>query len=381
MSSASARQTDLDWIRILMTLVVVLYHCSMFFNPQPWHVKNNELDNGFIFAYTNLAVNGMMPIFFAVSGISAYYSLQKRDSKGFLKERLLRLGVPLAFGVFVLSPPQVYMERSSHHQFAGSLLDFLPHYFDGLYLNIGGQGNFAFAGLHLWYLFFLLLFSLLTAPLFVRTKRARAEKPFGIRHFALMLVSLFVLAALVNDAGNLGGWGILYYLTIYICGFYFFSKEPFQAFVRRSGLATGIGAASSTLIFILWMRHGIPASGTALSALFVLDRVVSCWCGMLFVFFLADRYLKQTRGPALSYGMEASMPIYVMHQPVIVTIGYLIYALRWPVPAKLLFLLAAVSLVISVLYHFVIRRNNVLRVLFGMKAVRRRLKKNSESRS
>ncbi|WP_442603283.1 acyltransferase family protein [Paenibacillus sp. KN14-4R] len=166
-SSASARQTDLDWIRISMTLVVVLYHCSMFFNPQPWHVKNNVMDNGFIFAYTNLVVNWMMLVFFAVSGISAYYSLQKRDSKGFLKERLLRLGVPLAFG------------------------------------------------------------------------------------------------------------------------------------------------------------------------------------------------------------MEASMPIYVLHQPVIVTIGYLIYALRRPVPAKLLFLLAAASLVIMLLYHFVIRRNRVLRVLFGMKAARR----------
>ncbi|MFD7522246.1 hypothetical protein [Paenibacillus chitinolyticus] len=39
-----------------------------------------------------------------------------------------------------------------------------------------------------------------------------------------------VLAALINDAGNLSGWGLLYYLTIYICGFYFFSKEPFKAF-------------------------------------------------------------------------------------------------------------------------------------------------------
>ena len=136
------RQTDLDWIRIIATLVVVLYHCSMFFNPLPWHVKNNSINNTCIFAYTNLVVNWMMPVFFAVSGISAYYSLKKRDSKIFLKERFLRLGIPLVFGVFLLSPPQVYMEKSSHHQFNGSLLDFLPHVFDGIYLDIGGKGNF-----------------------------------------------------------------------------------------------------------------------------------------------------------------------------------------------------------------------------------------------
>ncbi|WP_274653694.1 acyltransferase family protein [Paenibacillus humicola] len=369
--AGTVRQTDLDWIRIIVTFVVVLYHCSMFFNPLPWHVKNNSMNNTYIFAYTNLVVNWMMPVFFAVSGISAYYSLRKRDGKSFLKERLLRLGIPLAFGVFLLSPPQVYMEKSSHHQFHGSLIDFLPHMFDGLYLDIGGKGNFAFTGLHLWYLFALLLFSLLTLPLFVKTRHAGKPNAFGWGHFALLLVSLFVLAALFNDIADLGGWGLLVYLPVYIGGFYIFSKEPFKAFVRRTGGVMGTAAVIATIAFMFWMWRGIPASGTALSALFVFDRAVSCWCGLIFIFFLADRYLKNTRGPALSYFMEASMPIYVLHQPVIVTTGYLIYALNWPVPVKLVFLVTAVGLVIFTLYHFVIRKLNVLRVLFGMKAIKR----------
>ncbi|MFB3166995.1 hypothetical protein P5G62_007715 [Neobacillus sp. 179-C4.2 HS] len=37
------RQYDLDWIRVLATLAVFIYHCFMFFNPWAWHVKNMRL--------------------------------------------------------------------------------------------------------------------------------------------------------------------------------------------------------------------------------------------------------------------------------------------------------------------------------------------------
>ena len=63
-----------------------------------------------------------MPIFFAVSGISSYQALQKRSGKQYVKERVARLGIPLIFGVMILTPPQIYMERVSHGQFSGSFL-------------------------------------------------------------------------------------------------------------------------------------------------------------------------------------------------------------------------------------------------------------------
>jgi hypothetical protein len=44
------RQYHLDWIRVLATIVVFIYHCFMFFNPWAWHVKNNDLDPSYITA-------------------------------------------------------------------------------------------------------------------------------------------------------------------------------------------------------------------------------------------------------------------------------------------------------------------------------------------
>lgn len=43
----------------------------------------------------------------------------------------------------------MYLERPSHHQYAGGFLSWLPQFFDGYY---GFGGNFAWMGMHLWYL-------------------------------------------------------------------------------------------------------------------------------------------------------------------------------------------------------------------------------------
>ncbi|MGF2614684.1 acyltransferase family protein [Rossellomorea vietnamensis] len=184
------RRYDLDWMKVIATLLVFLYHCSMFFNPFDWHVKNNVLDTSVILAFSLLIGTWIMPIFFMISGISSHYSLQKRSMGTYMKERLLRLGIPLIFGVLILSPPQVYIERVDNNQFTGSFLDFLPQAYKGLYLEIGGTGNFAFVGLHLWYLLALILFSLVTMHLFKKSKSIKNVTPLHLilLHIALIAV-------------------------------------------------------------------------------------------------------------------------------------------------------------------------------------------------
>jgi len=33
---------DIDWLRLIVTLVVFLFHCTHFLEPQEWHLKNPE---------------------------------------------------------------------------------------------------------------------------------------------------------------------------------------------------------------------------------------------------------------------------------------------------------------------------------------------------
>lgn len=358
------RQNDLDWIRVIATLAVFIYHCLMFFNPWAWHVKNNITDPTYITAISLFMSTWLMPIFFAVSGINTYYALQKRTGKQFIKERLVRLGIPLVFGVMILTPPQIYMERVSHGQFSGSFFTWFPQYFDGVYLDIGGSGNFAFVGLHLWYLLVLLFFSLFMMPLFIKLKTPIIVdlKPL---HLWALSVPLILVSILV-DVVNLGGWDISIYLVVFLYGYYFLSNESFKSVVKKMLPITLPLSVLTTVLFAFGFMSGVPGAAKGSIIFLASVKALSCWCWLLVIFAYSELKLSFSN-KWLKYGNQASMPFYVLHQPVIVTLGFCITNSDYSIPVKLIFLIMISLIIILVLYQFIISRISFLRVLFGMK--------------
>jgi len=66
-------------------------------------------------------------------------------------------------------------------------------------------------------------------------------------------------------------------------------------------------------------------------------------------------------------GNEAIYPFYLLHQPVIVAVGY--FVIRWDIPVFLkavIIVLSAFTTIVT-LYWFIIRPFNLFRVIFGMK--------------
>jgi peptidoglycan/LPS O-acetylase OafA/YrhL len=64
---------------------------------------------------------------------------------------------------------------------------------------------------------------------------------------------------------------------------------------------------------------------------------------------------------------EAVLPFYILHQPVLVSIGY--FVVGWAIPdlAKWMIIFASSFIVVMALYEFLVQRFNILRFLFGMK--------------
>ncbi len=71
------------------------------------------------------------------------------------------------------------------------------------------------------------------------------------------------------------------------------------------------------------------------------------------------------------YGNEAVLPFYILHQPVILNVGYFVIPLTIAAALKWAIIMPVSFVVIMVLYEFLVRRINVLRFLFGMKLIRR----------
>jgi glucan biosynthesis protein C len=152
------RNYYIDWLRVIATSGIFLFRNSRVYDYGDWSIKNIQTTL-FATQFVEFMNTWMMPLFFVLSGASVYFSLRSRTGSSFLKERFFRIMIPwLVTGMFIMGPIQVYLERLSHGQFEGNFFQFLPHYFDGLY---GFGGNFAFHGMHLWYLMQLSIFSVI----------------------------------------------------------------------------------------------------------------------------------------------------------------------------------------------------------------------------
>ena len=166
-----ARLYYLDWLRVLAFTAVFFYHCGRFFNAGEWHIKNSTNSTVLDSVMSFFELWGM-PLIFLISGASIYLALRPHGAVRFLRERVLRLLVPLVFGILILSPPQVYLERLTHGQFEGSFLEYLPIYFRDWN---SWNGEFDWAGVHLWYLAYLFLFTLVLLPFFAALKTSNGQ--------------------------------------------------------------------------------------------------------------------------------------------------------------------------------------------------------------
>ncbi len=101
-TKAVARQYYLDWLRVMVILTVFIYHSTRFFSLGVWHVKNQTLYWG-VEIFEQVLATWMMPLCFVISGASVFYALGKGRVGGFIKDKVLRLLVPLVVGIFTHS--------------------------------------------------------------------------------------------------------------------------------------------------------------------------------------------------------------------------------------------------------------------------------------
>jgi len=276
----------------------------------------------------------------------------------------------------VVVPPQVYLERLSRLQFTQSFVEFYPHYFEGWYLEIGGSGNFAWMGLHLWYLLLLLVLSLVMLPLFRWIKRAGefqgqltayANKSGGLWLYALPVALLEIVWGNVG----VGGWNMLAYPLFFLYGYFIFSRLEARKIIQHSTFSAFIGAVmTSVLLLISLFFDGPVAYGQYEWKWQALLHAFSGWFWIIAIVGLAYRYLSFDNS-LLKYGNEAVLPFYILHQTWIVILGFLINRLEMSLGLKYTFVIFSSFLAILLTYE-VLRRIRPLRFLFGMKMLPQR---------
>jgi glucan biosynthesis protein C len=368
------RRYDLDWLRVLAFSGVFFYHCSRFFNTAGWHVKNAQTSS-IVDIFTGIFDLFGMPLIFAISGASIFFALRPGGARRFLRERALRLLLPLGVGVLVLAPPQVYLDRLTHGLFKGTFLEFLPHYFQ--------PANFSWNGVHLWYLQYLFVFTLLLMPLFIWLKQPSGQRAlrylsqFTERPGAIFIWAVpLALISIVVDPFSLMKPGLSETLLRLVMvplplvyGYLIYADHAIQQAIirqRRAFLFLSVGFTFvPPLVSMGLTQWGWKINPRSYAMLMTLASLL-IWCYLLAAFGYGMRYLTSAKR-SLAYANEAVLPFYILHQPVILILGYFIIQLQLPIIVKYLIITPLALSITLMLYEYGIRRVNMVRRAFGLK--------------
>jgi len=318
-----------------------------------------------------------MPLFFLISGAASWYALKKKTGGQYLRDRITRLFVPLLFGTFIICPPQLYCERVQEGVFSGGYFQFFPRY-----SFVGGtypEGNLSWQ--HLWFLAYLFLYSFVALPLFtwLKSESGRAfmgrlagslEKRGAIfLLFVPLAVVQVVLGPFFPDTLNLiCDWMLHgFYLIVFIYGFILMADDRFAGVINRHGpVALAAGVVLMTIHLVV--RFTIGDGGWEAPERWVIMAIVrsiNTWMWLVAILWLGNRFLNRT-GPVLKYSNEAALPVYILHQTVIIVIGFYVVQLAWGIGLKFAVIMTASFVATMLFYELLVRRWNPVRVLFGM---------------
>jgi glucan biosynthesis protein C len=364
-----------DWLRILAVLLLVPYHAAMIFVPWTYHVKNAETSL-VLEVFNRFLGIWQMPLLFFIAGAGTWFALGHRTALEYVTERVRRLLVPLAFGMLVIVPPQTYLERLQQGRFHGSFLDFYPHFFEGVY----PAGNLTWN--HLWFLAYLFVFSLLLLPFFLwargeggRNRVSRLTSLFrtGPSLLLLAIPPMAVQACLrvrwPGEQNLIDDWAnFFFYITMFAYGYIVFAAEGVMDRVARNRwLFLGIGFLGVLVVAVVEHSGAAPRWGYNVGCITYLAFTgFNTWSWVLAILGFA-RIMLDRAGPRYAYATTASLPFYILHQTVIVIIGY--HVVRWEVGVLTKFVVVTVSSLVGIVavYEVLVRRLGPLRFLFGMR--------------
>jgi glucans biosynthesis protein C len=372
-TKAQVRINYVDWLRVFGVLFVFIYHTTRLYNVEDWYIKNQIWWTG-VEVWNGFATSFMMPLMFAISGVSLFYALGKGGFIKFLKVKALRLLIPLALGILVYAALQGYLKAIWHNQFSGSFFEFLPQYFT---LGIDTKGA------HLWYLEYLFLFSVILYPLMRWLKgsgRSFLSKLDGVIAktgvlYSLMLPFLILYILVGGDSPLMeqnGGYPYIAYLWILLLGFLILSDEGLRNKVfQLRWVSLGVGLALVIGFCILYNTTSDKTTVSLPLVLALIMRVFGGWICLLGFLGLGMQFLA-ARSPRLDYANEAVLPFYILHQTIILGVAY--FVLQWGLPDLLEWVVVVVIsfILIMACYEYGVRRWNVMRILFGMKRLQAR---------
>ncbi|GAB4188751.1 MAG: acyltransferase family protein [Wenzhouxiangellaceae bacterium] len=334
------RRHDIDALRALAFGLLILYHIGMFYVSWGWHLKSNYPAH-WLEPLMLMVNQWRMPLIFLISGLAVHF-LRGGEGKPTLDDgrlawlRTKRLLLPLLFGMAVVVLPQAYLEGRAQGLIEPGYGQFLWHYFS---FQPWPEGAFAGAEngvtwMHLWYLPYLLFYTLLLLPLARLLDGPLAglvSRIQALRGIWLLIVPtlwllplglwLYPLFPYISHDLTSDWYAHAMYGSFFLFG-YLLGRDSalWRELVRIRWLSLVLAPIAFIVLRLssdfAWPEDSLLAT-TLQSLITYFNRCV--WIAMI----LGWGHHALNRPMAwLSYANRAVYPWYILHQTVIIIIGY-----------------------------------------------------------
>ncbi|MEO0881150.1 MAG: acyltransferase family protein [Pseudomonadota bacterium] len=379
-----SRRYDLDWLRVLAFGVLIFFHSAVLFLPSSLPRIPNPDPSQTLSVFVAFSHQFRLSLLFLVSGMGVRFALRNRTGRQYLSERTKRLLIPLLFGIAVIVPPMVYLEKLYNDEFSGGFLQFYRVVFtEGVYPT----GNLSWH--HYWFIAYLFIFCLVTWPLFRRWLGRDAETLAQRTNWLLRGRRIYSVAApiiliewllrpifpgfhnLITDWANFTHW-----LVIFIAGFAMAHDTRLLDRCRDLRfMSLTIGLIGSSIVFAQYyslehygfhLKTDITLPNAIAFIWFSIVRIIAEWAWILTCVGFAARYLNRP-SRALTYLNGAVYPLFCLHLTTIVALAYLVLPTDLPIGVKFLTLSFSTYAICFALYEGVVRRIGVMGLLVGAK--------------
>jgi len=328
MTAAAVRSDErlngLDWLRAGAALAVVALHAGIAYTVVPfpglaWPVHDAQ-PSAIVDALTWWIDAWIMPLFFVMSGFLAAQLFARLGPHEFVKHRARRLLAPLAFACVVILPLDLYV------WLLGWVIEDRIPLKKLRSLKLGDAGQELWGIAHLWYLEYLVVFSVGAWALHRAWKRS--SLPLSAVRFPLFIPVLAACSALALwwdpqlVIGFRHAWhplpaNVLYYAPCFAAGWWLQTRGA-QATGQAQWIIAGIAGSTLLLAAILPLIHAWGRSGLEGSSRIVLATAFTA-CGWLMavgVFRLSVRPCAAAP-QAVRYVAQASFWMYLFHHPAV----------------------------------------------------------------
>ncbi|WP_422527887.1 glucans biosynthesis protein MdoC [Serratia fonticola] len=327
-NSTNQREFFLDSIRAYLMLLGIPFHLSLIYSSHSWAV--NSVAPSFSLTVLNDFIHAFrMQVFFIISGYFSYMLYERYDSHRWLKVRLERVAIPLLSSIPLITLPQFFLLKNYTDKLTG-WDDFTPYQ----KINVAVWELVS----HLW---FLLTLCLLTCACFYLFKKIKAIKTpmaprpinkmttlsnislwfllyafiYGVFHRFILITAPHLLS---NGLFNFVVMETLFYLPFFILGAYAFKYSWLKALFLKPSWPAVLG---SLLLLVAYMLNQKLLAHSSFG--FELEIMIKTVIGILMtnVVFAFGHVLLDFHSPRITYLVNASLFVYLVHHPLTLIYG------------------------------------------------------------